>query len=556
MADNARSRPVSDDSLKETFESIVIAFILAFIFRAYVVEAFIIPTGSMAPTLLGAHVNVTCRECGYRYAVDVTRGNDENATRVRSNLVATCPMCGYPNLIPAGTRIATGDRILVHKYIYNLVEPARWDVVVFKNPQNPSVNFIKRLVGLPGEELYIIEGNLYSKPDTASDAAWHIDRKIDRSWDGAKVQNAVWQPIYHSQYVPLDNGDPAISPQRQGVPWTTSPSGKPWTPASDAAHWNLAGRDGYRYDSDAPGSLRFDFQDFQPRPHYAYDEVSGFYMNDPRRFDGEPIEDIRLATAVQPDRPGLDLTLSTTARWGVPSGSSWRPVAGDKPITLAAHINAQGLATLSAPDQVDPATGRPLLLARANIGPLQAGVTYRVELWYVDQSLSLWIDGRRVLLSEFELPIRELVDRDPLPVGYTPQVRIALSGSPAWFHNVELDRDLYYSSTNPLGMLARGGLAKRTGGWHEGGPVTIGLNQFFCMGDNSPLSHDSRYWDGVEPWIRYRMFPHVSEQSVEGMVPRQLMIGRAFFVYWPAMYSFRPDMVPLIPDFGDMRFIH
>ena len=44
-----------DETIKETFESIIIAFILAFVFRAYVVEAFVIPTGSMAPTLLGAH---------------------------------------------------------------------------------------------------------------------------------------------------------------------------------------------------------------------------------------------------------------------------------------------------------------------------------------------------------------------------------------------------------------------------------------------------------------------------------------------------------------------
>ena len=37
-----------DDTIKDTFEAIVIAFILAFVFRAYVVEAFVIPTGSMA----------------------------------------------------------------------------------------------------------------------------------------------------------------------------------------------------------------------------------------------------------------------------------------------------------------------------------------------------------------------------------------------------------------------------------------------------------------------------------------------------------------------------
>src|SRR5213082_2731164 len=56
--------------VKETIESILIAFILAFIFRAFVVEAFVIPTGSMATTLLGAHMRFTCRECGYQFDVN------------------------------------------------------------------------------------------------------------------------------------------------------------------------------------------------------------------------------------------------------------------------------------------------------------------------------------------------------------------------------------------------------------------------------------------------------------------------------------------------------
>src|SRR4051812_19277790 len=56
--------------VKETVESILIAFILAFVFRAFVVEAFVIPTGSMATTLLGAHMRFTCKECGYRFAVN------------------------------------------------------------------------------------------------------------------------------------------------------------------------------------------------------------------------------------------------------------------------------------------------------------------------------------------------------------------------------------------------------------------------------------------------------------------------------------------------------
>ena len=58
-------------STRETIESIVIAFILAFVFRAFIVEAYRIPTGSMAPTLYGAHRTTICPDCGYEYAYEV-----------------------------------------------------------------------------------------------------------------------------------------------------------------------------------------------------------------------------------------------------------------------------------------------------------------------------------------------------------------------------------------------------------------------------------------------------------------------------------------------------
>src|SRR5438477_9142694 len=68
-----KPRPDPDDvgaNVKETLESILVAFILAFIFRCFVVEPFVIPTGSMAPTLLGAHSRFQCPDCGYRFDVN------------------------------------------------------------------------------------------------------------------------------------------------------------------------------------------------------------------------------------------------------------------------------------------------------------------------------------------------------------------------------------------------------------------------------------------------------------------------------------------------------
>ncbi|MEM8943908.1 MAG: signal peptidase I [Planctomycetota bacterium] len=54
-------------AFRETIESIVIAFVLAFLFRTFEAEAFVIPTGSMSPSLQGQHKDVCCSECGYRF---------------------------------------------------------------------------------------------------------------------------------------------------------------------------------------------------------------------------------------------------------------------------------------------------------------------------------------------------------------------------------------------------------------------------------------------------------------------------------------------------------
>jgi len=522
----AQNKP-TDESIKDTLQSIVIAFVLAFLFRAYVVEAFVIPTGSMAPTLLGAHLTVNCRQCGYSFTVDTPRATIDSP--------AVCPMCRFPNGREAIGAPRSGDRIMVQKYIYDFVEPRRWDVVVFNAPHQPAKNYIKRLAGLPGEELAILDGNLYVKPNGGK---WHIARKTDRP----AVQRRVLQPIYHSQYRPLDNGEARVitlgGERRRTRPRERFQWAQPWVPATPQ-HWQIADQRRYAYDGQGAGWLRFDFSrgHYQTHPSlHPYNQYTSDSTGQP-----EPIEDIRLATTIEPAQADAAVKLQTTARLG-------RPEQGSSVETLTATVGDRRL-TLEA---TDPETGKTRVLARHQTPGrfLRAGESTQLELWFIDQEAIVWVDGEQALSYQYDLPLAMLKQRGPADP--TPKVAIHLDG-PGTLHRIELDRDLYY--TNKSGNTAnRAGLYRVDGGAVRGEPFQLDADQYFCLGDNSPASSDSRFWGETAPWIRQQI---LSGDHEPGVVPGELMVGRAFFVYWPASYSLTEGRsgIPFLPNFGDMRFI-
>ncbi len=530
------SRPPQQDTIKETIESIIIAFVLAFVFRAFVVEAFVIPTGSMAPTLLGQHTRLRCPDCGYQFNLEVPRTN-------ASSNFAMCPMCGSDISAPTGGDRAAGDRILVHKYLYRFSEPRRWDVVVFKNPQRlnqdgspgPTASYIKRLVGLPNESLYLLDGNIYVCPHDDQGQPipdkWHIARKTDRP----RVQQAVWQPIYHSDYVPAD-------PQIEQATLLPRNWQQPWQP-SDPGQWDMTldGMRTYHFLGRGDGEIRFGFDHWQNNLEggmYAYDQLHPEGLADP-----EPIEDIRLAATVMPDQSDqpLRIELRTTARLD----------AG--PTTIAAVIDGDGKVRLLIGD---PATDDVQSIEGHTVTPLAQRLAASVEFWFVDQEASIWIDGQRVLRKRFDYPLEVLKQRPtPGPVIFRrnwPTITIGLTGGAAKLAHVELDRDLFYAVRGAQEIDARGSLYRRGDRWVDQ-RLDIGPDEFFCVGDNGPLSLDGRFWDSVDPWIAQRNF---DGEPDFGLVPRDMMMGRAFFVYWPAPYPFQNKQVRVLPNFADMRFIH
>jgi signal peptidase I len=182
-----------------------VAFILALLVRGFEAEAFVIPTGSMAPTLMGRHKQIVCPQCGFEYAVNASEEDEGRGGHLRRDdrhpwvVAGTCVNCRFQtSVIDAPT--FNGDRILVMKFPYDLPflpgagGPSRWDVVVFRYPEEPEVSYIKRLVGLPGEELRIYFGDIYIKPPGGK--AFRLERKPLRH------QRAMQMMVYDDRYRP------------------------------------------------------------------------------------------------------------------------------------------------------------------------------------------------------------------------------------------------------------------------------------------------------------------------------------------------------------------
>jgi hypothetical protein len=80
-------------------------------------------------------------------------------------------------------------------------------------------------------------------------------------------------------------------------------------------------------------------------------------------------------------------------------------------------------------------------------------------------------------------------------------------------------------------------------------------DEYFVLGDNSANSEDGRLWPTHASAIDLISAENLSAPA--GRVPGRFLIGKAFFVYWPAGYRPVSDVLPgLVPNFGEMRFIH
>lgn len=577
-----------DIGVRETIESVIVAIILALMFRAYEAEAFIIPTGSMAPSLQGQHMDLECEQCQFRYRAGASA--EASSATVRDRIDSTyCPICQYrtkmnPRREP-DHKSNNGDRILVNKFIYDFKDPERYDVIVFKNPNNGKQNYIKRLIGLPGDKLVVENGDIYlmnPKPDGSYER--EITRKPPR-----KLRH-ILQVVDDTHF---------IGPKLKAVKWPSR-----WqafkTATEGASGWSIdesGANPVFEIQASAKPNDWLRYRHFQPYKSdwSTIDDRSRL----PERFRGESLPVGRLigdsygyndglwtsatnqlghVRAASRQNQGLhwvgDIGFEALVETKSDSGTlSLDIVEGGAHFTCSIDVST-GVATLRCDDQAVESkvtfynqAGESVAAPTAQTNLKGAG-SYRIEYVNADDQIHLWVNNKLIefdaaTYSRTGIAIPAYSTQDP---GDAEPLGISATNLGLKIDRLKVVRDIYYTSAK--GMLAQD-LENETGYpvdfilrmqenpdlWNSPEALaffktkkgqtepmfelekgaTSEQDQFLPMGDNSPRSSDGRVWDNQKHYVE-----------------RDMMIGRAMLVYWPHMKN-KP--IRYFPNFERMGFI-
>ncbi|MGE0479823.1 MAG: signal peptidase I [Phycisphaerae bacterium] len=481
---DALESPRLAERIIDAVKTVLTALVLAFIFRAFLVEAFVIPTGSMAEGLVGAHLTHVCRSCGWEFDLGVARGTARGLALPGE---ALCPNCHRRDPIDAGhAAIRDGDRLLVHKWPFALggvFAPQRWDVIVFRDPADPQQNYIKRLVGLPGETVEILAGDVF------------INGRIATKTPAA--QSALWIVVYDQSHAPAP------------TPWGDA---GPWSPdeSESAPGWRDLDTRVIRFDAadDAARTLRFN--------RYG----ASLYETDTSGYNQGPSSgqnrDLRLRA---------DVSLG-----GGPGGVRFDLLRPERRFSLELDTHGR-LALRSAPSDA----GESRVLAEMSVART-APFEFAIEFGHVDYRVYVRVNDREIFATTPDLYAPPLEALRSGGVDAPTGVAIVARGAAIELRHLRIDRDVYYTFTPRATLRA-----------YAGSPFTLGSDEYFVLGDNSPASHDSREW--------YQRGPHMPSGYRAGTVRADQIVGRAFFVYLPGLNPLDGAGRWRLPDLGRVRFV-
>ncbi len=550
------------DSIRESLETIVFVVVLVFLLKQFVVEAFVIPTGSMAETLYGYQKNIKCPECGYDFPINSSEEVEEDARGFR-NLIDgyCCPNCRYKYQFKDNEQRpynSSGDRVLVHKAQYHRFPPARGDVVVFKYPVSPqkylgAQNYIKRLWGLGGETIVIWRGDLYvctslefpaPTPDEngypRSEDLWINDFCYNKKATYHDYNPGEWSPDFRLRSA-LDRLSSTREENSQKIIDRFV--------ASQEAGFKDDG--GFRLIRKSTPAL-----EAMKRIVYDNEYQSNYLANKgvPSRWKSQT-EDWETDNTTMPKvfkHSGTNVGWIRYRHLAVDDFNTISIVAGKPVVPPVAIDNHMGynhnrghqpfwvgdLVVECQANFLDDASEVTLELSKGphrfhakfaggNVTLVQTGHggkelvskpsgvsgtgTHRLKFANVDCTLKVWVDGR-----EIDLGSAAEYDPEPAPKEYDPNdtrgegwVAANDIEAPASIgatngveiRKIKLWRDTYFTP-NSSGFR----VAEIVDGFY------VHPGHYLCFGDNSAQSSDSRYW---------------------GTVPERLMLGKASFVFFP-----------------------
>jgi signal peptidase I len=428
--DAARQPPTLPRRLASVLVLVLCGLLLV---RLFVVEPYEVPTGSMAPAILGCHRAGRCSRCGAW--VVVGRPPDNATPRPHAYAYAACPNCGCNHLELDQAPEAAGDELLVNKTVFMFRRPRRWELIVFRLF---GKTFVKRVIGLPGEIVEIIAGDVYINHELAR-----------KSLDEARAMRIL---VFDNTCQPEPDG--------WRLRWET-------TPGQPGPH-PLAGSELH-----LDGMRRSDDYEYVTYRQYLLEERKCAAIRDEYAYNGAdqraavPVHDFLLECDVEArDGDGyVALSLSDgldTLVAEIPAGTATQP----RPLVLRAPTRGEG--GLARPTQA-PGT----VYAVAPLTPLPPSKSHHLEMAFVDRRLTLAIDGS-CPLAPVDLP--PAVRRDEV----VRPVTLGARGVRAVVNGFRLYRDVHYTQA---GRNAVGGKG-----------VQLSADQYFVLGDNSPSSDDSRFW--------------------------------------------------------------
>ena len=567
--------------LRSAIELAICFVIAVMMLRAFVLEGYLITTGSMAPGLLGFHRRIVCPACQYGFAFGVA--SDESFESGTGRIVepdgerryATCPNCGRNGIDVSEVPNSHGDQLLVQKHIYDLRPPRRWEAIVFRNPASPGEAYVKRVVGLPGERIRVINGDIYINGRLARKSFeqqlamripvsdlhhlaaaedWQMPWDVDDSWQpdgGALVLQA--EDSSGTQWIRFRNwrwfgghhvAETPLAPDDAMVDW------KSFLARFDALPITWVNRVDYdeerqvlRCEGVMPDEMQRDLlkkaagEKFR-RAVYRLAALSHLApVTDRHGYN---------ATVDSPEYVVSDLMLRTRLSWSrIPAAIRVRIPMGAEVFGLVIHPQDSTADLISIDEKTVIHSGRYLPDTASSAGSTGQTETMLVEVSNFDQQIIIAINGQPVF-EPFEvesMAVDEALEASVSTIASqkmnaTRAAQISLrleqqnrwgfgvTGSDVRVTDLEMYRDVFYTPGKKRNAIESEFLVPEA--------------CYFVQGDNSPVSSDSRNW-------------------ARPCVPHSLLIGKPFLVHLPsrpAVLQFAGRQWPVrIPDWPRIRYI-